>query len=213
MPQSIHSKIAGVTKGNRQQIIRDELIEGADLFAEREPDNRYDPNAILLLVDSLSDQSVGYINSKLAAELAPIMDAGGEVLVEVSEITGGGGEKETLGVNILLTVYSPEEWSTMFPQGKPQAPSIAPYVPPTPPPSPPKPARAVKPPPTIGKFGIVAILLGICFLCFGSIGLSGVSEQVQSDRAGYALVSLGIAAFGLLLMFPLIRVILYKFRK
>jgi hypothetical protein len=52
------------------------LKAGQQLRLAREPTNKYDPNAISVHV---FQQCLGYVPRGLAAELAPIMDAGGVV--------------------------------------------------------------------------------------------------------------------------------------
>ncbi|MBN2248250.1 MAG: single-stranded-DNA-specific exonuclease RecJ [Coriobacteriia bacterium] len=95
---SFHTKLAGVTFEGRQGVIS-RLAPGMPLRLERQPDNGYDPNACALF-EPFGDQ-VGYLNRKLAAELAPVLDAGVEYDAEVADITGGA-EGESLGVNVLI---------------------------------------------------------------------------------------------------------------
>lgn len=96
--ERFHTKLAGVTFENRQQVVA-RLEPGMPLRLERQPHNEYDANACALF-DPLGDQ-VGFLNKRLAAELAPLLDAGVEYDVEVADITGGA-EGESLGVNVLL---------------------------------------------------------------------------------------------------------------
>ncbi|KUK48928.1 MAG: hypothetical protein XD74_0476 [Actinobacteria bacterium 66_15] len=96
---SFHTKLAGVTFEGRQEVVA-RLEPGVPLRIERQPDNEYDPNACAVF-DPLGDQ-VGFFNRRLAAALAPVLDAGVEYDVEVADITGGG-EGESLGVNVLVT--------------------------------------------------------------------------------------------------------------
>jgi hypothetical protein len=49
---------------------------GAPLILKREPELKYDPNAVAVY---RGDQQLGYVPRGLAAELAPLMDAGTEV--------------------------------------------------------------------------------------------------------------------------------------
>ncbi len=109
-PKVFHSKVAGVTYDNPDGTGRQDLIRqcraGDRLRSRREPDNRYDPNAVAVCTES--GVRIGYLSSRLAAELAPLLDRGGRVDVEISEITGGGDER-ALGVNILMTVYGPDD--------------------------------------------------------------------------------------------------------
>jgi len=96
---SFHTKLAGVTFEGRQEVVA-RLEPGVPLRIERQADNEYDGNACAVF-DPLGDQ-VGFFNRRLAAALAPVLDAGVEYDVEVADITGGG-EGESLGVNVLVT--------------------------------------------------------------------------------------------------------------
>jgi len=57
------------------------LRPGQQLRVEREPTNKYDPNAISL---HIFNQKLGHLPRGLAAELAPLMDAGVTVTVHKS---------------------------------------------------------------------------------------------------------------------------------
>lgn len=93
------TKIAGVTfpndKGVNIQTILPTLTEESDLMLSRDKNNPYDENAIKVIADYTH---IGYIKAGLAAELAPIMDSGKTVHVELIEVTGGGDKK--YGCNI-----------------------------------------------------------------------------------------------------------------
>jgi len=93
---SFHTKLAGVTFEGRQEVVA-RLTPGVPLRIERQPDNEHDTNACAVF-DPLGDQ-VGFLNRKLAAALAPLIDAGVEYDVEVADVTGGG-DGESLGVNV-----------------------------------------------------------------------------------------------------------------
>lgn len=93
------TKIAGVThlndKGINIQNILPTLTDDSDLMLSREKDNPYDKNAIKVIADYTH---IGYIKAGLAAEIAPIMDSGKTVNVELLEVTGGGDKN--YGCNI-----------------------------------------------------------------------------------------------------------------
>ncbi len=118
--KSKRTKIVGVSKVNsdgrsRQEIIRKFLEPEEVLLLKRETQNQYDENAIAVYVAPLNDPwhqgpyQIGYLSANLAAELAPKIDSGYRIIASVSEITGGEAEKETLGVNVLLEIFTPEE--------------------------------------------------------------------------------------------------------
>ena len=70
----ITTKLVGVTFGDRQENIRKFGCEAIGSYAMvREPENPHDPNAIRVAVGKFT---MGYVPSKLAMELAPLMDAG-----------------------------------------------------------------------------------------------------------------------------------------
>ncbi|PKQ10008.1 MAG: single-stranded-DNA-specific exonuclease RecJ, partial [Actinobacteria bacterium HGW-Actinobacteria-9] len=96
---SFHTKLAGVTFEGRQDVVA-RLAPGTPLRAARQPENPYDPAAIALF-DTRGEQ-VGFFNRRLAAVLAPLMDAGIEYDVEVTEVTGGD-EGRSQGVNVLVS--------------------------------------------------------------------------------------------------------------
>ncbi|MBP7213299.1 MAG: hypothetical protein KBA03_03610 [Anaerolineaceae bacterium] len=105
-----HTKIAGVTQTNadgrpRQDIIATELQEEQELFLAREPENQYDPNAIAVITGTYSE-TVGYLQKKVAAEIAPQIDQHQLVTCQIKNITGLSEGDKSLGVNVLLRVYS-----------------------------------------------------------------------------------------------------------
>ncbi len=97
--EAFHTKLAGVTFEGRQDVAA-RLVAGALMRLERQPDNPHDANACAL-VDVHGDQ-VGFLNRRLAAELAPVVDAGVVYDVEVAEVTGGD-DGRSLGVNVLVS--------------------------------------------------------------------------------------------------------------
>jgi single-stranded-DNA-specific exonuclease len=96
---SFHTKLAGVTFEGRQESVA-VLEPGVPLRIARQPDNPHDANAIALF-DPHGSQ-VGFFNRRLAAALAPVIDAGVEYDVEVTDVTGGD-EGRSRGVNVLVT--------------------------------------------------------------------------------------------------------------
>lgn len=96
-----HSKIVGTTFENRQDILAH--LEGREsLRVRREPENRYDPRAVAVDVDIKGKwYPVGYIAKDKNKDIAEALDAGREVEIKISEITGGDKGKN-LGMNICL---------------------------------------------------------------------------------------------------------------
>lgn len=79
--------VAGVTFDGRQQKIDDvarRIHDGEALSAQliRQPDNRFDPNAIEVVI---LDQQIGYVPKRLAARLAPMLDSGQTARVQSVE--------------------------------------------------------------------------------------------------------------------------------
>jgi len=105
-----HTKLAGVTQPNadgrsRQDIIANELQEDQELFLAREPENKYDPNAIAVITGTYSE-TVGYLSKNVAGEIAPQIDQHQLVTCQIKNITGLADGDKSLGVNLLLKVYS-----------------------------------------------------------------------------------------------------------
>ena len=109
-----HSKVVGVTAKNsngqsRQSYIRRFCKPGMKVTLIREPNNEYDNNAVGVWIKARSfifftaDVQIGYLNADIAPEIARHMDRGNKMFCEITEVTGGTHDKQTLGVNILLT--------------------------------------------------------------------------------------------------------------
>lgn len=102
------SKVAGVMYKNddgtdRQKILKD-CKAGEKLVLIHQP-IREDKNAVKVCREN--GQQIGWLNSILAAEIAPRLDKGSKVDVEISEITGGGFlSSKPRGCNIRITKYS-----------------------------------------------------------------------------------------------------------
>ena len=96
-----HSKIVGTTFENRQDILAH--LEGNEsLRVRREPENQYDPRAVAVDVDIKGKwYPVGYIAKDKNKDISEALDAGREVEIKISEVTGGDKGKN-LGMNICL---------------------------------------------------------------------------------------------------------------
>lgn len=96
-----YSKIVGTTFENRQDILAH--LEGNEsLRVRREPENQYDPRAVAVDVGIKGKwYPVGYIAKDKNKDIAEALDAGREVEIKISEITGGDKGKN-LGMNICL---------------------------------------------------------------------------------------------------------------
>lgn len=96
---AFHTKLAGVTFEGRQDVVA-RLAPDMPLRLERQPGNEYDKNACALF-DPFGGQ-VGFFNRRLAAALAPYVDAGVEYDVVVADVTGGSAG-ESFGVNVQVS--------------------------------------------------------------------------------------------------------------
>ncbi|HEY6325295.1 MAG TPA: helicase-related protein, partial [Candidatus Cybelea sp.] len=100
-----HTKIAGVSFEGRQDVIAG-LRAGAALELRREPHNRHDPNAIAVYYGNLQ---LGFFNRRMAAHVAPLIDAGARYSARIASLTGGSpdpstgsGQVKHRGVNIFV---------------------------------------------------------------------------------------------------------------
>lgn len=105
----IYSKVVGVTKEGRQELVK-ALTAGEALTLKREPANAFDCNAIAVL-DSCGKR-VAYIRRELARQLAPVMDSNVVIRAEVIKITGGE-PGYFYGVNIKIEQEMAQPRSTM----------------------------------------------------------------------------------------------------
>jgi single-stranded-DNA-specific exonuclease len=100
--QIITTRVVGVTFENRQEVIA-RLQIGDLIWLEREPDNRYDSNAIKVSMNN--GEQIGYLNRYLAASIAPHLDRYGEpARGEISLLTGSSWDNYSLGVIISFRV-------------------------------------------------------------------------------------------------------------
>ena len=103
-------RATGTTAGNRQRILeflRQFKAEDLSATLEREKDNRYDKNAIRVVVHihPIKKRAViGYVPKALAAELAKVIDMGVPVAATLLQIIGGYSYKENLGALINIAI-------------------------------------------------------------------------------------------------------------
>lgn len=103
-------RAAGTTFENRQerlQFLKQFQPEDLSITLEREPENKFDSNAIQIVVHikPISRKTViGYVPRGLAKELAKVMDAGIHAAATLVQIIGGYEWKESLGALINITV-------------------------------------------------------------------------------------------------------------
>jgi hypothetical protein len=91
-----HSKVYGTTFDGRQVVLK-RLAQYPEkdiiLKFEREPDNQFDSNAIKIIahVKSKGSAAIGYVSKNIAANVAPMIDAGFIPIVLFAGITGSAG--------------------------------------------------------------------------------------------------------------------------
>src|SRR5580692_2833793 len=95
-----HTKLAGVSFEGRQDVIAG-LHAGAPLELRRQADNPHDSNAVAVHYGQLQ---LGFFNKRLAAHIAPLIDAGARYGARVASLTGGSstGEFKHRGVNVVI---------------------------------------------------------------------------------------------------------------
>jgi hypothetical protein len=98
-----HSKIAGVSHGNRQRLLA-ECHVGERLRLVAEPDNPVDPNAIK--VCRKNGAHLGYLTAHLAERMTQGQERLSDFVVEISELTGGTRGKPTRGANLKFVRYN-----------------------------------------------------------------------------------------------------------
>lgn len=107
--REIRHFVRGAYKAGRQKVIDKHVFDDSDVFLLRDPDNKHDSNAIAVFVedDNGRDHQIGYLGRELAAELAPLVDAGHQVEVAWQETVDN---LEGTGVKLCLRVAdSPDE--------------------------------------------------------------------------------------------------------
>ena len=105
--ESFFSKVRGISQGDRARYAKG-CCSGEVLFPIREPENEYDPNAIAVYRNCgfilYRKRQIGYLSKDIARQFAPVLDRGGWMKVEATEVTGRG---ENIGLNIKIT-YNPK---------------------------------------------------------------------------------------------------------
>jgi single-stranded-DNA-specific exonuclease len=102
--RSIETRVVGVTFEGRQAVV-ELLTVGERVSLIRDPNNKFDPNAVKVVRwDRLQ---IGFLDRELAKAMAPRMDRyGGSFKATVSRLTGGYYPGSSLGV--VIRFYLPE---------------------------------------------------------------------------------------------------------
>lgn len=110
--KTLYTKVAGVTFEGRQNLIA-QLTGGEPCRLQPEPTNKYDPNAIAVMVAAKGEVwHIGFVPKELAAQIAPHLE-GEALMVRISEITGGfetsDGDTAALGVRLRIELPGLDE--------------------------------------------------------------------------------------------------------
>lgn len=93
------SYIAGTTQVKDESVF-DEIKEGDSLILQRDPDDRFDENSILIFDEK--KRKLGYIPEKDNVVFARLMDAGKFLIARVNEnVTGGPFRKISIGIYLV----------------------------------------------------------------------------------------------------------------
>lgn len=107
---SMTVRAAGTTFENRQErleFLKQFKPEDLTVTLEREPENRFDRNAIRIIIHILPISRktvIGYVPKGLARELSRVLDMGIQVKASLMGIIGGYAYKESLGALINIAV-------------------------------------------------------------------------------------------------------------
>lgn len=94
-------RLAGVTfEGGQKNIKELNCPEGTLLTGTREPDNKFDPNAIRITYEG---KYLGYIPKGFAKEIAPQIDSGAIFEFKKLDKVGGHPGAESRGLSVLVT--------------------------------------------------------------------------------------------------------------
>jgi hypothetical protein len=94
--------VAGAKRSAERREACDLLSVSESVILEREPDNRHDGNAILVLTNA--GDELGYVPRELAKEMAPLLDSGATVTATVKKLLTETLDGHSLPV-IVSTVY------------------------------------------------------------------------------------------------------------
>jgi len=106
---TIETKVAGVTYGNRQKALERLTQYNADEISvtlERDRANEFDGNAIAVIVTvrGKGSYTIGYLDKRLAAMFAPLMDAQKAVGAAFREIRGKYQSWHNYGLAVAVSI-------------------------------------------------------------------------------------------------------------
>ena len=100
-PKEWKCRLAGITFEGRQKTIKKFAFPKSKYELVRQPDNQYDENAIMV---TAAGHDIGYLPKYLAAELAPIIDAGQKLNVQFRRLLVNE-KKPDLPAGIIVRVW------------------------------------------------------------------------------------------------------------
>lgn len=116
---SFHSRVAGTSfktkDGHSRQAVLKHLKPMDILLLSREPNNKYDDNAVLVLTAEAKD--IGHLPREIAAEIAPELDSGKLWIAAISGVGRPSGVSRT-GASLLLMRLSEAGIKRWFPDGE-----------------------------------------------------------------------------------------------
>ena len=107
---SMTIRAAGTTFENRQdrlKFLQQFKMEDLTVTLEREPDNKFDSNAIRIVVHikPISKKTIiGYVPRSYARELSKVIDIGVQIKATLKQIIGGYSYKESLGALVSIEI-------------------------------------------------------------------------------------------------------------
>jgi hypothetical protein len=103
--KAVGVSISGTARQERLHKLLQYPTEQVMLKLVREHDNRFDSNAIRILgsIDGVTGFKLGYLRASLAAQIAPLMDAGHLTVAIIDRVTGTG-TKGLHGLNFRFAV-------------------------------------------------------------------------------------------------------------
>ena len=107
--ETVETKVAGVTYGNRQTALEHLTKYDSNLISvnlERETGNEYDNNAVKVIttVQGKGSYTIGYLPRLLAAIIAPLIDAGKAVKATFKEIRGHYHNYHNYGMAVSVSI-------------------------------------------------------------------------------------------------------------
>jgi len=107
--ETIETKIAGVTFGNRQAALKRLAQYNSELISinlERETTNEHDNNAIAVIatVTGKGSYTMGYLPRTLSAIIAPLIDYGKAVTATFKEVVGKYHNYHNYGLAVSVSI-------------------------------------------------------------------------------------------------------------